>query len=258
MFVPPIRGGQPEPGMVRRPTRLVDIVPPEFSQHIGQEANQDVSLRAFCYRSPYRADRAIGFLNVKGVLAFGQLDAGPLQFLRAPVEDFAAQQIAAMAQPRPIAPPVELAPTQASRAIGVSFHFDLKQSGSPYVVQQSPHALGNGQRIHLAQSPNGSVAPHKSPICVQLAVLFPVASPDVNALTLHIQNSLARVLVLTTSAFPPQIRPLLPFSLCRTVKRKGSPTHRGDPRLFPTNQKRYTANQDCGTWASLRHNLNSH
>jgi hypothetical protein len=58
-----------------------------FPEHVGQKADQDIGLYAFWFLVPHRTNLEIGFLNVEGVLGFGQLDVGPLQFFRTPVDD---------------------------------------------------------------------------------------------------------------------------------------------------------------------------
>ena len=73
--------------------------------------------------SPSRWDQ-IAFVDAECRFGLGQLHVGTPEFLAAPIDDVAAQQITAFAQPSPIAPIVSLAPLQMSSAacLGLDVH----------------------------------------------------------------------------------------------------------------------------------------
>ena len=95
-----------------------------FPEHIGEKANQNMSLHAVLEMVPDRAQRQIAFVDAKGSLGLGQLHVRSPEFFSAPIGDVAAQQITAFAQPGPIAPLFSLAPLQACSAafIGLDVH----------------------------------------------------------------------------------------------------------------------------------------
>lgn len=79
-----------------------------FSKDKCQKAHQNVRLNPFSLLVPYRADRQIALVNAKCNLSLSELDIGFPEFLGGPIRDVAPQQVAPLAQGRPIAPGIDL------------------------------------------------------------------------------------------------------------------------------------------------------
>ena len=93
--------------------------------------------------------RQVALVDAEGRLGLGQLDVGLPQFLVAPVGDVAAEQVAAFAQGRPVAPRLDLLPhASVARPSAVALDLDLEQAGRAAVLaQQSPTRWATVDRL---------------------------------------------------------------------------------------------------------------
>ncbi len=103
---------------VRRRGRRVGGIRPAFSRAHRPESRPGCApARAVASGARPGAHNRSILWSAKRFFGFGELDIGAPEFFRAPVDHVTAQQIAALAQPRPVAPSARLAPAKAGQAV---------------------------------------------------------------------------------------------------------------------------------------------
>src|SRR4030067_208329 len=120
-------------------------------QYIGQKAHQNMRLHPVLTLMPDRPNPQVALVDPKRPLRLRQLHIRLPQILAPPVGQVGPQQIAALAQRRPVPPGLDLLPDQPGPPIGVLNPLCLEQPRRPAIAtQQAAQTLGDGHRLTLS------------------------------------------------------------------------------------------------------------